>query len=246
MDKKILIGIFAMLVLLLAGCKAPTCYPPNEIIGNNCCLDEDSNAICDYDEELAEQEEEVEEVEEETEEVMMEAEEEETEEETVEEEETEEKEPEYVALPIGLEPGKYEMKMGETKQYLQINKITSYRTSRDKGIMDEIIFTVRNIGDKKLNPVVNLYFEGARIEEHEARVVKEYVLEPLEPGEKHIVKKALGIRFAGINKTKVIELNVYEEFVSPKDYLQVLRKEFVPQDLFESMEIFTYGLPEYE
>lgn len=244
MDKKILIGIFAMLVLLLAGCKAPTCYPPNKIIGNNCCLDENSNGVCDYDEEIAEQEEEVEEAEEEQEEVVMQTEEEEPEE--AEEELAEEKEPEYVALPTGLEPGTYEIRMGEPKEYLQINKMTAYRTSRDKGMMDDIIFTVRNIGNKKLNPVVELYFEGARIEGYETNAKKEYVLAPLEPGEKHIVKKSLGIMFSGINKTKEIELSVYEQFVAPRENLQVIRKEFVPQDLFESMEIFTYGLPEYD
>jgi hypothetical protein len=247
MNRKICVGIVLVIsLLLLAGCKSPMCYPPNKIIDNKCCLDANDDDVCDYDEEIAEKEaEEAEEVEEEEEAGEIEMEEQEPEEEIEAEEEEEEQEVEPALLPTGLEPGKYEIRLGEQKQYLQINKLTAYRTSRDKGIMDYMVFTVRNIGDKKLNPVVELFFEGARVDEHEARVKKEYVLEPLEPGEKLIVNKALGIRYEGINKTKKIKMYIYEQFVAPRENLATVTKEFVPQDLFESMEIYTYGLPDY-
>ena len=241
-------ALLVVLILFLAGCEAPTCYPPNKILDNKCCIDDDDNDICDYEAQLAAEAEEAEKETEEQEEEALEAPEEaEMEKETEEQAETlETDEPEAEPEPIqtGLVLGKQKMKFGEKKEYLEIHKLSAYRISRDKGMMDYMIYTVRNIGDKKLNPVVELYFEGARVGEQEVRVRKEYVLEPLEPGEKHVIKKSLGIRFSGIDETKEIELSVYEQFIAPRDDLKVLRKEFVPTDLFESMEIYTYGLPE--
>jgi hypothetical protein len=236
----------AMLLLLLGGCAAPTCYPPNKIIGSSCCLDADDNGVCDLDEEVSEEEdiaeEEVEEVEEEVEVAEEEPEEVEMEEEPqIQDVEMPEPEP----IVTGLQLGKQDMKLGEQRDYLQINKLSAYRTSRDKGIMNYMVFTVRNVGQTKLNPIVDLMFEGARVEEHEARVIKEYVIQPLEPGEKMVINQSLGIRFSEIEETKKITLRVYEKYIAPREDLEVLNKEFIPTDYMDSMEIYTYGLPDY-
>lgn len=232
---KYVIGILAaILILMIAGCSAPTCYPPNKILGNNCCLDEDGNDVCDY-EETAEEEPEV--VEEAPEEVELE--EEEPQIQQVEMPKTVEP-----AVPRTLQVGKQDIKLGEPRKYLEINKMTAYRTSRDKGIMDYMIFTVRNIGQAPMSSEVELLFEGARVEDHSTKVKKAYTVPELKPGEKYVFNQSLGIRYAEIDKTKKMTMTLYPRFVAPRDAIDTLKKEFVPQDLFETMEIFTYGLPE--
>ena len=235
---------FSVLILLLAGCTAPTCYPPNKIIGSKCCVDDNDNGVCDYDEEV------VEEVPEDTEEVQDEPE-EGLESVTgqmvaVEEEPPVQEEESPEPTGSGLEPGKYKIQLGEHKQYLQLNEMDAYRTSRDRGMMDSMTFTVRNIGGKKLNPVVELLFEGARVEEHSARVKKEYFLETINPGEKLVVYQSLGIRFEGLEEPKTLRLTVYERYASPREDLQIIDKEIIPTDYMDNMKIYTYGRPEFE
>ncbi|MFC1741313.1 hypothetical protein ACFL3V_02150 [Nanoarchaeota archaeon] len=243
MNGKILIGIFlTIIIMLLAGCKAPTCYPPNEIIDNKCCVDDDSNDVCDYEEGKAtEKESDVTETVEEAEdqEEVVEA--------DLDEEEPEIQEidiPEPAPIRMGIQLGKQKMKLGEAREYLQLHEISAYRTSRDKGIMDYMVLTVRNPSGKKLNPLVELLFEGARLEEHSTRVKKEYEIPALEPGEKYVMNKSLGIRYASINKTKKMTLTVFEKFSAPRENLGTVKKEFVPTDYMDSLEIFTYGKPE--
>jgi hypothetical protein len=245
MKKMILIAILTVLALLVAGCTAPTCYPPNKIIDNKCCVDDDDNSVCDYEEQTAKKDvtqttTTVDEEDEEDDTVVMAA-----------DEEDDEPQIQKVTAPkpapikTGLQLGVQDMRLGEKRQYLEINQLSAYRTSRDKGLMDFMVLTVRNIGNKKLNAEVELYFEGARVEEHTARIKKTYTIPELEPNEKYVMNKSLGIRFDKIDQTKKMTLSVYEKFVAPKDELDVLKKEFVPTDYMESMEIFTYGLPEY-
>ena len=249
-----LIVLLIVLAILLTGCEAPVCYPPNKIIGNKCCIDDNDNGACDIEEAQEAPEESKEQAVKEKEPVP-----EATEEDAPEKTEKEEAPKENIELEqetepeaTGLEPGKYKIKIGEPKKYLEINELTAYRTSRNKGMLDEMTFTVRNIGSKTLNPVVELLFDGSgmsyieeeRVPEYDLRVGKEYMLDPIEPGEKLIVKKSLGIRFQGIDNKKKLSLTVYERYSAPREDLEIIKKEFVPQDLFESMEIYTYGLPE--
>jgi hypothetical protein len=152
--------------------------------------------------------------------------------------------PEPAPIQTGLVEGKQDMRLGESREYLQINKLSAFRTSVDKGLMDYMIFTVRNPGNKDLNGVVELFFEGARVNERETRVKKEYTIPTLEPGEKYVLKQSLGIRFAGINKTKTMTMSVYDKYIAPREDLGKVKKEFIPTDYMESMEIFYYGLPE--
>ena len=42
---KRILPILAILLIFLAGCAAPKCYPPNEIIDNRCGLDENDNDV---------------------------------------------------------------------------------------------------------------------------------------------------------------------------------------------------------
>ena len=242
MKSRIFIGIIAIMVLLLAGCASSQCYPPNKIIGNSCCIDNNNNGVCDLDEKENPIEDDLETVEEEPEEVVMETPEEQEEEPQIQEVELPKEDP--APIITGLQLGKQPIKFGETKQWLKINELHAYRSSRDKGMMDHMVYTVMNLGDKKLNAEVELYFDKGRIEDYDARISKDYTIPELEPGEKIVINQSLGIKFSQINKTKEMELTIYEKFVAPRDNLQVLRKEFVPQSLFESMEIFTFGLPE--
>ncbi len=226
----IFIAILAIMILALAGCNKPTCYPPNKIIGNNCCIDDNDNNECDYHEEQEQKEEPV------------------KEEPVVETQPIEKEEPKPVVTtetkPAIQTLGKSKIVLGEPKRYIEINKLSAFRTSRDKGVVDYMLFTVRNLGTKKLNPVVELLFEGARYEEHQVRIKKEYFLQPLEPGEKMVMNQSMGVYFEGINLTKKINLAVYERYAAPRDDLGTEEKAFIPMDYMDSLEIYTFGLPE--
>jgi hypothetical protein len=239
MKAKLLIGILLVIsLMLLAGCSAPTCYPPNKILDNKCCIDDDDNTVCDYEEgnKAKQPETPVEETPAETAPA----------EETPEPQIQKVKIPEPAQIPTGLQLGKQQIKMGESRKYIEINQMSTTRTSRDKGIMNFIVFTVRNTGETKLNPVVELLFEGARVEEYTARVRKEYVLQALNPGEKLVINQSMGIRFANINLTKEITMAVYERYSAPRKDLEVLKKTFIPTDYMASMEIFTFGPEDVE
>jgi hypothetical protein len=241
MNGKLMCGvIISLLILLIAGCSAPTCYPPNKILGNKCCLDEDSSGVCDYEEpKKAVQKEEP------AEEEELEAAPEEPEPQIqrivtaapAEEEEPAEPRPEYGKMPIGP---------GEPKKYLTIDEMSTFKISRDKAYMDYMVFTVRNIGETNLNPVVELLVEGARVEEYTARVKKEYFLPVLKPGEKNVVFQSLGIKLGDINKTKQITMTIHERYTAPRQDIETLKKQFDPADYFVDDEIHTYGLPETE
>ncbi len=234
--------LLVVMIIFLAGCEAPKCYPPNKIIDNKCCIDDDSNGVCDIEE--THQEEAAQETVQEQPAVQEEV----QQPEVAEEEAVAEETPEAA----GLEPGKYDIRIGEPKKYLEINELKSYRTSRDKGMLDEMTFTVRNIGTQTLNPVVELFFDGSgmnyideeRVPEYDVRVGKEYTLDAIKPGEKRVIKKSLGIRFQGIDNKKTLTLTIYDRFTAPRKDLEVLKKEFVPQDLFKTMDIYTYGMPD--
>jgi hypothetical protein len=239
MKGKIMCGVMlSLLILLLAGCSAPTCYPPNKILGNKCCLDEDSNDVCDYEESkpVVQKEEPAEEVEAEPE---------------------AEPEPQIQRVitprPAVEEPaapeekyGKMPIGLGEPKKYLTIDDMSTYKISRDKALMDYMVFTVRNIGQVPLNPVVEIVVEGARVEEYTARVKKEYFLPILKPGEKNVMYQSLGIKLGDLNKTKQITMTVYERYSAPRKDLDTLKKQFDPKDYLVDEEIHTYGLPETE
>ncbi len=55
MNKKVIIFGLILLSLFLIGCgeKGPVCNSPYIVMGNGCCLDKDSNSICDKDEGLS-------------------------------------------------------------------------------------------------------------------------------------------------------------------------------------------------
>jgi hypothetical protein len=230
--------ILSLLILLLAGCSAPTCYPPNKILGNKCCLDEDSNSVCDYEEQGPAAP--AEEAPEETETAPA----EETPEPQIQQVVTPKPAPEPVATEE--EYGKMPIGLGEPKKYLTIDDMSTFKISRDKALMDYMVFTVRNIGEAPLNPVVELLVEGARVEEYTARVKKEYFLETLKPGEKLVVYQSLGIKLGDINKTKEMTMTVYERYSAPRKELETLKKQFEVTDYLVDDEIHTYGLPETE
>lgn len=256
MIKKAILGIFFVLILfgLLVGCNAPVCYPPNTIIGNKCCLDDNKNSVCDYDEK-----EESAELEEDLSLDNKEPETEEADEETPKnnEENREESAQKTTIIksssPSKQDTSKQKIGPGEPRQYLEINELKAYRSSTDKGVIDEMTYTVRNIGKIKITPTVDLMFdnhgidftEKERIREYELTVMKNYDLITLKPGEKLVIKQLLGIRFQGINETKTIQLSIYDRNSAPRKDLQVLSREILPTKYFSTMDIQFYG-PEEE
>lgn len=230
--KLIAIAMLLVGILIMSGCAAPQCYPPNEIIGNKCCMDSDGNGVCDMDEEIVEEPEPV-----------------------AAPEPVTEPEPEPQIQQVAAkqaEPAEEEefeygkvmkMKIGETRQYITIDDWNFYRSSTDKGEMVWMIFTVKNIGKKTITPNVDLLFEGARTNEADTSVGKDYTIETLEPGEKITFKQSMGIRFAQIDKKKKITMRIYDRFSAPREYLYELVKEFTPSQEMDSLEIYIHGPP---
>jgi hypothetical protein len=253
-----IIAMIAMLSLLLAGCEPPTCYPPNKIIGNKCCMDSDSNNICDYEEnETATATTATESKE--TEETETELTSEESAGETETAEETAEAEPQIQKITVKPTTtttatiaktaptyGKMKIAPGEPHKFLQIEDMKAYRSSRDRGTLDYFVLTVRNAGIKDITPKVRLFFETARIENYEARVEKEYMIPTLKPGEKYVTKQLLGIKFSKINETKKMTLTMLDRYDATDTPIEVLKKEFVPTDYMDDLTIYTFGPPEYK
>ncbi|MBW2964732.1 hypothetical protein KY363_04695 [Candidatus Woesearchaeota archaeon] len=249
MKSTIFAGIaLIILTLILAGCAAPQCYPPNKIIDNKCCLDEDANAVCDYEEGKTSTQTKKTET---TEQTTVSAAPDTTEETTV---ETEEEEPQiqtikaptatYPVVKQGYTFGVQKIGPYEPQKMLEINDLSAFRTSRDKGTMDWMVFTVRNRDSTKANYIVELLFEGARIEGTEVSVKKEYTIPALALGEKYVVNQSLGIGLSKINSTKKMTLSVYEKYTAPRKNLDTITKNVVPVDYMDDLEIYTYGIPE--
>ena len=47
--RKIISVVLILILFLIGGCK-PSCNKPYLLVGNNCCLDQNNNDICDSDE----------------------------------------------------------------------------------------------------------------------------------------------------------------------------------------------------
>ncbi|MFC1723690.1 hypothetical protein ACFL0V_06115, partial [Nanoarchaeota archaeon] len=129
--------ILLLIAVLIAGCTPQiSCQDPATLIGNRCCLDSNSNKICDNDEDLPEPE------------VVSEPEVEVEPELEVEPEV--ELEPEVVPEPKVEEPietgpkeGTFKIKLGEPKKFIEILDLETHRYSADKVMLDEIWYVVR-------------------------------------------------------------------------------------------------------
>ncbi|MFC1723689.1 hypothetical protein ACFL0V_06110 [Nanoarchaeota archaeon] len=236
--KKIAIIALMISVLMLVGC-APQmkCSEPNTVINNECCLDADDNDICDSDEEPEPEPEPESEPEPQIDRSYNEKPEPEPQ-----IDKSYEAKVEPAQLPNTYEPGISKIRVGEPKQWLQIHELSAFRTSRDKGYMDYMVYTVRNLGSKEKSYKVDMYFEnGVTSSGAEKPVGKEYNIEKLEPGEKITVKQSLGIYFHGIEESKDLKLSISDPMVYPREDINSISKTFKPTSIFEDMEIYTYG-----
>lgn len=113
------------------------------------------------------------------------------------------------------------------------------RTSRDKGLVEGITFTVRNTGSKTLSPRVILWFKTQSVSDASIPDVteKDYDLPQLEPGYKVTKTYPLNVRFHYLEEQKVFTLKLRERFVSPPKDLTVITKSFIPIEEMETMEI---------
>ena len=228
-----------MISILVVGCApAIQCEAPSKIIGNRCCLDQNDNDICDSTDDIdLEEEPVVEPVPEKVETAP------EPEPETVPEKVVTKPAPKLSAPkePVELKAGKFDIKFGEPKKYVEINKLEMHRYSNDKVMFDTMWYTVRNVGVKKLSPEVRIRAEGVRTGDSEyssSGVERTYILEPLLPGEKQVIELSMGLRYGQMNKTRSLTIDVFERYVAPKTSVGKVVKDFKPVDELESMEIW--------
>ncbi len=254
---KLLITTLLISTMLLVGCAQNiTCAEPNKIINKECCLDEDGDDVCDYDQV---------EIDSKTQNSEP------TIDRTYNQAETDYRatptpEPEptidrsYTTKPVqytgepsqaieeqedyspNYQEGISDIRLSEPKQWVQIHKLSSYRSSRDKGQMEWMYYTVRNLGTKPMKLGVDLMFQyGITPSGTQSPIGKEYTIEELEPGEKITINQSLGMYFEGVEETKTITLDVYNRFTYPKEDLQIIKKSFKPVDIMDTLEIMQYG-----
>ncbi|MBI4150428.1 hypothetical protein HY488_03420 [Candidatus Woesearchaeota archaeon] len=154
--------------------------------------------------------------------------------------------PQLVALPTG--PGVTLIRQPTTKEgaaekpvpfdknlewdMITLDSYTLQRTSQDKGVVEEITFTVRNMGAKKLTPRVILWFhmQETEYESEEEIVEKVYDLPALEPGYKVTKTYPMDQLFHYLEKEKTFTLKVRDRYVSPPKDLYTTTKTFTPID----------------
>ena len=232
----VVVAAFLLSVLSVGCAPAIRCEAPSKIIGNKCCLDEDDSGVCDSEEPEVTPEPEATPENEPAPEPELEA----------------EPEPVIPQPPVvkpapvpepeapALKEGKFKIVKGEPKKYAEINDLVLHRYSYDKVELDFMWYTVRNVGEKALNPEVRIRAEGARTGDSEyssSSVERTYNLDKLEPGEKQVIMLPMGIRYGQMNKTKTLTVSVFERFVAPKEVLGEYSLDFIPRDELDSMDI---------
>ena len=222
--------------MLLVGCSPSlVCESPSSVIDGRCCVDANANRVCDSDEpapNIVETKEYVP-VEPVVEEPVVVATKEPVTNQVV-------KEPEPTV--VERKAGTFKILKGEPQKYVEINALELHRYSTDKIKLDYLWYTIRNIGEKTLNPEVRILAEGIRRsnQEGDGTTSREftYDLESLAPGEKQVVKLALDVRFGQINKSRDLTIEVYERYVAPKEVKGKDVYTFVPFDELEDTDIW--------
>ena len=234
--------LIIIISIAISGCTTVVyCEPPNSVIGDTCCLDKNSNKVCDGLEKTTVTKPVENKTSVETNKTT----------ETVVKTETSKPAEKVVAVttpvvetnkPIELKKGKYPIEEGELNKYLEIKDIDIRRYSRDKGIIDQMTFIVRNIGDKTFSPTVVFVFEtGITANSAEGPVEQKYDYYELKAGEKRVEIRPMGVRFRQINKTKTIKMYVYDRYVSPRADKEILTYSFNPWNEMDSTEINQWG-----
>ena len=239
--KKIMLLI--LLVLFVAGCaKAPgECTVQTDCAAKENCEVHCVDNTCEYDcvevEEIIEEpvvEETPVEVIEEPEEFVVEP------VETLVEEVDEEPFPGYTQAELDKYAKKdmYPMDLSDPRQYLSLsNDLDLKRISTDRGEFRSLTFTVRNLNDEPINVEVQALFLGFEVSGKPAKVEKQFDIPQIPPGFKFMKKFPQTIYFEDIEETKTIELYLTEKYTDPSTITQTVKRNFVPYDEMESLEI---------
>ncbi len=124
-------------------------------------------------------------------------------------------------------------------QMLTLDSYKLSRISRDKGMVDEVTFTVRNTGSKTLTPHIILWFKMQSNSDASIPDITEKVYDfpQLKPGYKVTKKYPLNMRFHYLEGEKTFTLKVRDRYVSPPKDLDIITRTFIPLDEMENMEI---------
>lgn len=123
---------------------------------------------------------------------------------------------------------------------LSLDSYKLSRTSSDKGIVEEVTFTVRNTGNKKLTPRIILWFRAQEVggdADIPDLLEKVYDLPSLDPGYKITKTYPANFRFHYLDRQKKFSLMLRDRFSSPPRTLYQTDKTFMPIEEMEGMEI---------
>lgn len=235
---KRLFGLFAVLVLLslAAGCAQAPDEPAEDNAGDAADEMTAAEPADDTAEETAVAEKDAAPADEEGEYVVepIEAEAEEA------EEETEEPFPGYTQSELDNLARKniYPMDISDPRQHLSLgDEVHVKRISTDRGELRSLTFTVRNIRDEPIDVEVKALFFGFEVNGKPSKVEKEFNIPQIPPGFKFTKKFPQTIYFEDIEETKTIELYLKEKYTSPSTITETVKRDFVPYDEFETLEI---------
>jgi len=122
-------------------------------------------------------------------------------------------------------------------KYLFIGKTKWGRTSRDKAELKEMVIKFMNAGDSEMPPLMKLMSKDAYVEGKPSTALLEFELPDIPPGFKVEKEYPVNIYFHEIEESKLLELTVQDRLASPNPILETLKKNYVPVDEFESMDI---------
>lgn len=123
---------------------------------------------------------------------------------------------------------------------LSLDSYKLSRTSSDKGIVEEVTFTVRNTGSKPLTPRVTLWFRAQEVggdADIPDILEKVYDLPSLEPGYKITKTYPANFRFHYLDRQKKFSLMLRDRFSSPPRTIYQTDKTFMPIEEMENLEI---------
>ena len=124
----------------------------------------------------------------------------------------------------------------EPKKRFSIGFVDVRRTSRDKGMIKNIEFTVRNFDEKEFFPVVEFTMPGYDRGKF-MTLIKRFELPLLKPGMRFTHKYPVEMYFHEVDREKALNTTAYRKFTDPREFIAKVDYKFVPSKVWKSDEI---------
>lgn len=136
------------------------------------------------------------------------------------------------------ERGIYKIQRAEPRRYLTVEHMDFRRLSTDKGLLNRLNFTLRNIGRDELKPIVTIEFEKGTVGKRKPAIVEQEIQLPTLPAGYKINKYVpTNIRFHDLDRLKRLSISVRGKYDSSRTDLATIHHEFYPMEVLRGEEI---------